>query len=131
MDLCFSCQRFDIRRLARSPGGKGRYWLKLAQDGARSGCSFCTILVNTIFERVSEVCDEEKMWIHFEAMKSRQSATGSNQNSGSLDIDRLRVFIAPETYLIDDEEVVEKSLTELHVCADQGMLKRLQCGVRI
>ncbi|KAK4031240.1 heterokaryon incompatibility protein-domain-containing protein [Parachaetomium inaequale] len=129
MDLCFSCQRFNIHALSRIPGGWGTFQLKLAQDGARSGCPFCALLIESLWNKIpterQSSLDQEQTRIFLQATTSRHRLNANRDcvagaKKAALQIDGLRAFIAPATYKIDGQEPVKESFATFHVCAERG-----------
>ncbi|KAK5655978.1 hypothetical protein OQA88_5116 [Cercophora sp. LCS_1] len=124
MDLCFSCQRFNIHSLCRSPGGWGTYQLKLAREGAQAGCSFCRILLDGVLENMPaedrDKLDGEHMRIFLQATRSRGVSIDQAQQTKGLQIDGLSAFLATASYKMDAEKPMKGSHTAFRVCAEKG-----------
>ncbi|KAK4043399.1 hypothetical protein C8A01DRAFT_32525 [Parachaetomium inaequale] len=125
MDFCFSCQRFNIHALRRIPGGWRTYQLKLARDGARSGCSSCGLLVESLWSKIpadrQSSLDEEQTRIFLRATHSRRlsaSRDACTTKTAALQMDGLQAFIAPAAYEIDGQQPVKESTATFHVCAE-------------
>ncbi|KAK0623835.1 heterokaryon incompatibility protein-domain-containing protein [Immersiella caudata] len=124
MDLCFSCQRFNIHSLCQSPGGWGTYQLKLAREGAQAGCSFCRILLDGVLENVPtegrDNLDGENLRIFLQATRSRTSSSNLASQMKGLQIDGLSAFLASASYKMDGEKPLKGSDATFRICAEKG-----------
>ncbi|KAK4443171.1 hypothetical protein QBC34DRAFT_213351 [Podospora aff. communis PSN243] len=125
MDLCFACERFNIYRLCRSPGGWGTYQLKLAREGAQGGCPFCRLLLDGVLENVPAEdrnnLDGEHLRIFLQATRSQTlSSDVAQQQTKGLQIDGLRAYVASAGYKMDGEKPLKGSDATFRLCAEKG-----------
>jgi hypothetical protein len=124
MDLCFYCERFNIHSLCQSPGGWGTYQLKLAREGAQTGCSFCRILLDGVLENVPtedrDKLDRENMRIFLQATRSQTLSSDLVPQAKGLHIDGLRAFLASASYKMDGEKPLKGSDATFRICAEKG-----------
>ncbi|KAI6643256.1 hypothetical protein MCOR08_000161 [Pyricularia oryzae] len=64
--LCYRCQRFSLYKLTRLPQQTGTYPLTHAHQGAKAGCSFCSLLEQPVDKSQQHYESERRMRIYLE-----------------------------------------------------------------
>ncbi|QBZ64970.1 hypothetical protein PoMZ_06671 [Pyricularia oryzae] len=64
--LCYRCQRFSLHKLTRLRQQTGTYPLTHAHQGAKAGCSFCSLLEQPVDKSQQHYESERRMRIYLE-----------------------------------------------------------------
>lgn len=115
MDLCPTCQQFDISSFSRTPYRCITYPFKPIQTAAQGGCSFCGLIVSCLGDGIQPPAgDETELWVHL------QCRTRGGDITKPLKARRMYASLSSSpTPDITIESYELKSCT-FHLAADSG-----------
>jgi len=120
--LCIACQAFDIQSFSRQSVPWRGIRRQQAIHGARSGCPFCTLLLESLEIPLAGVATangrELGGWIHLKVGRDESD----NRGDDALNIVRLDACFDPSTKAASFLEGWSQAVvsTSFHVVADNG-----------
>jgi hypothetical protein len=121
MDLCLSCQKFNLHAFSRTPDQACSYRLVAVEKAAREDCSFCKLLYQNIQPSIVKFpLDPNKCWVRMVTPTNREHKTSRRPG---LQLSELEVFLANTAFETKAEERTDG--VYLNLAADPGIYTSL------
>lgn len=102
MNLCTSCQGFDIQSFSRQPNGVRGYKLQTVKAEAESGCKFCNFVYRNVEKYVPAQNSDLWVWLKVSedglVNRDRPHQQKKRSNNGVQRINRLHLELSPLPY---------------------------------